>query len=132
MGKLCPAADVRGAKQAKSRTLKRDPRTNGEGLAVLETCDDSLSGVRDRAILTRFAYCGLRAVEVHRASIGDLWTRGDRLTLDIQGKGSADSGKSVVIPRRQVMAISAWLSERQTFEDHAAGDPLFAGVGRRN
>jgi site-specific recombinase XerD len=127
-----PAAEVRSAKRSKSKTHKRDALTNGEVVAVLDTCDASLAGVRDRAILTLFAYCGLRTVEVHRANIGDLRTRGDRLTLDIQGKGSTDADEFVVVPRQQERVIRAWLSERQTFERQDSHGPFFVSVARRN
>ena len=79
-----PAATVKGLRRANTRTThKRDALTNGEVVTVLDTCDTgTLGGVRDRAMLTLFAYCGLRAIEVQRANVGDLRTRGDRLTLD--------------------------------------------------
>ena len=129
-----PAASVKGLKRVKSRTHhKRDALANGEVVAVLDTCDvGTLDGIRDWCILSLMAYCGLRAVEVHRADIGDLRTRGDRLTLDVQGKGRQEKDEFVVIPPSAERAVRTWLRHRVTFRNHAAGDPLFVSLSNQN
>jgi site-specific recombinase XerD len=125
-----PTSEVKGAKQSRSRQHKRDPLSNGEVLAVLETCDTSAVGVRDRALLTLMAFCGLRTIEVHRADVTDLRTKDDRLVLEVQGKGSTEPDRVVVIPQDQETVIRAWLAERSEI---APGDgPLFVSLSRRS
>lgn len=95
---VSPAEAVKGAKRPNSRQHKRDALSNGEVLAVLETCEDGLIAVRDRAILTLMAYCALRVIEIHRANIGNLRTKDDRLILEVQRKGQREPDDVVVIP----------------------------------
>lgn len=129
-----PAAIVKGLKRANSRTThKRDALTNGEVLGVLDTCDTgTLAGVRDLAMLTLFAFCAVRTIELQRADIGDLRTRGDRLTLDVQGKGRVEKDEYVIVPRDHEAPIRAWLTQRRAFAKHGKADPLFVSLSRRN
>lgn len=128
-----PAAEVRGVKRPRSKTHKRDPLANGEVIAVLETCDlGTLEGVRDRAILSLMAFCGLRSVEIRRANLGNLKTQGERLTLEVHGKGRLEADELAVIPRPEEPLLRAWLAHRLTFRDHGPGDPLFVSLSNRS
>ena len=129
-----PAATVKGLKRANSRTShKRDALTNGEVLGVLDTCDTgTLAGTRDLAMLTLFAFCGVRTIELQRADVGDLRTRGDRLTLDVMGKGHTEKDAFVVLPRDQEAPVRAWLKQRRAFAKHGKAAPLFVSLSRRN
>lgn len=91
-----PAEAVRGIRGGK-RNHKRSELSAGEVLDVLATCDDTPQGVRDRAILTLMAYCGLRTIEIQRANIDDLKVNG-RMVLWVQGKGHREADEYVVIP----------------------------------
>jgi site-specific recombinase XerD len=130
-----PAAEVKGLKRVKSRTThKRDALTNAEVKAVIDTCDPTkVDGIRDWAILSLMAYCALRTVECHRADIGDLRTRQDRLTLDVQGKGRVEKDEFVVIPPAAERAIRMWLGYRTSvrFADHDADAPLFVSLSNQ-
>ncbi|KKL45014.1 hypothetical protein LCGC14_2359950, partial [marine sediment metagenome] len=72
---------VRGGSRSGARRHKRDELTDDELLSVLATCDGgtlksrSLQDYRDKAILTLMAYGGLRTIEIHRATIGDIETK---------------------------------------------------------
>ena len=130
--RVSPASEVKGAKRPNSKRHKRDALSNGEVLAVLETCDDGPIGIRDRAILVLMAYCALRTIEVHRANIGNLKTGNDRLILEVQGKGRREADEVAVIPRSQEPAIRAWVALRMVFPRHSEGDPLFVSMSNRN
>jgi site-specific recombinase XerD len=128
-----PAAEVRGLKRRKSRTHKRDALTPSEVLEVLDTPNPgTLAGVRDKAIVALMAFCGVRSIEIHRANVGDLRTRGDRLTLDIQGKGHTEKDAYVIIPMRAEGTMRAWLSHRTTFKNAGAEAPLFISLSNRS
>ena len=96
-----PAEGIKGARRSSSGRHKRDRLTDGEVLAVLATCDDTLVGIRDRAILTLMAYCALRVIEVHRLNLGHVRTQDDRLVLDVQGKGRQQADELAVVPYSQ-------------------------------
>ena len=125
---LNPAANVRGAsRRGKSRRHKRDELSASEVLAVLDTCDDSELGKRDRGILAVMAYCALRTIEVQRAELADLATRDGRSVLWVHGKGRAEADDFVVLPPAADEALRAWLVERG-----AEKGPLFWSLSRQN
>ena len=129
-----PASEIKGVKRRESKSHKRQPLTNGEVLDVLDTCDTgTLSGLRDKTILVLFTRCALRTVEVHRANIGDLKTRGDRLTLDVKGKGDLtnEAGVYVLVPLDQEPLVRAWVSKRKALGSSKPIDPLFVSLSNR-
>jgi integrase/recombinase XerC len=123
-----PAAEIRGIRGGK-HYHKRANLSDAEVRDVLDTCDQSPQGIRDRAILTLMAYCGLRTIEVSRANVDDLKANG-RLLLWVQGKGHSEPDDFVVIPVEQERVIRAWLAERAklTAQDNA----LFLSLSRQN
>lgn len=124
-----PAESVKGVKRSRSREHKRDPLTPSEVHALLNTCDQSPAGVRDRAMISLMVYCGLRRVEVHRADVDDLRTKGDRMVLYVQGKGRHEKDEFVVIPRKQESVMRAWLACRN---GENRSDALFTSLSNRS
>jgi len=127
------ASDVKGTKRANANQHKRSELSAGEVLDVLATCEsgddhDTPQGVRDRAILTLMAYCGLRTIEIQRANIDDLKVNG-RMVLWVWGKGHKEADEYVVIPREQERIIRAWLAERAKYGSDPA---LFISLSHRN
>ncbi|HOO58793.1 MAG TPA: site-specific integrase, partial [Anaerolineaceae bacterium] len=121
------ASDVKGAKRAKANQHKRSELSAGEVLDVLATCDDTPQGIRDRAIITLMAYCGLRTVEIQRANLDNLKING-RMVLWVQGKGHREADAFVVIPRDQEIVIRRWLAERKKL---STSEPaLFVSLSR--
>lgn len=116
----------RGDRPARKDALTKEPLEQ-----LLSTCDDSLIGLRDRALLLfGWASGGRRRSEIVRATIentrrvpeGFLYTMGHSKTNQ-EGVERADSYKPVV--GRAAIALEAWLS--------AAGitsGPLFRRVRR--
>ncbi len=130
---LSPAAGVKGVKRPKSRQHKRDRLTDEEMRRLLATCQaGGLVDIRDRAMLSLFAYCALREVEVVRANIGHLRTESERLMLDVVGKGRSEADEAVVIPLHQEGVIREWLAHRLTFARHGTDDPLFISLSSRS
>ena len=122
-----PAEGVRGIRGGK-REHKRSELSDSEVLDVLDTCDDTPQGIRDRAILTLMAYCGLRTIEVQRANLDGLKVNG-RMVLWVQGKGHREADEFVVIPRDQEPVMRRWLAERKKLGDDPA---LFVSLSKRN
>ncbi|HOR57654.1 MAG TPA: tyrosine-type recombinase/integrase [bacterium] len=124
------ASDIKGVKRPKSKTHKRSELSGSEVLDVLATCDNSVAGIRDRAIITLMAYCGLRTIEVYRANVKDLKTHNNRMILDVWGKGRTEPDESVIIPRDQERVIRAWLTERAKFGN--GEQALFVSLSNRS
>jgi len=122
-----PAEGVRGIRGGK-REHKRSELSDSEVLDVLDTCDDTPQGIRDRAILTLMAYCGLRTIEVQRAKLDGLKVNG-RMVLWVQGKGHREADEFVVIPRDQEPVMRRWLAERKKLGNNPA---LFVSLSKQN
>lgn len=100
----------RGVRPARKDALTKEPLEQ-----LLATCDDSLIGLRDRALLFAWASGGRRRSEVVRATLentrrvpeGFLYTLGSSKTNQ-EGAERADSHKPVV--GRAAVALEAWLA----------------------
>jgi integrase/recombinase XerD len=125
---LNPTDSVKSIRRNKnSRRHKRGKLTDSEVLTVLETCNDSELGRRDRGILALMAYCALRTVEVQRADLSDLATWKGRTILWVKGKGHAEADDFVVLPIPIESALSSWLAVRG-----GKKDPLFLSLSNQN
>jgi integrase/recombinase XerC len=123
-----PADGIKGARRLDSRKHKREALTSAEIRRVLAMPDDSNVGKRDRAILHLMAYTGARTIEVHRANLEDLRTEGNRLVLNVQGKGREETDEVIVVTHPQAeAAIHDWLSVRGS-----KPGPLFTSLSPRS
>ena len=74
-----------------SRGHKKDCLTGSQVKSILSGIDKSnIEGLRNYAIMGLMTTCGLRTIEVTRATIEDLRTVGGVPVLYIQGKGKTD------------------------------------------
>ena len=64
-----------------------------------------------------------------RANVGDLVTRGEKIFLQVQGKGRDDKAECVEVPAPVMNLINMYLADRAGVVDDA---PLFASVSHRN
>jgi len=128
-----PAQFVKNAKRPSSRTHKRGALSRSEVKAVLAAPDTKTPGGKQhKAILSLMAFCGLRQCEVSRANIGNLKTQGDRLVLEIHGKGRTGADDICVIPAPAHPSILAWFAVRQKMGNTGVDAPLFVSLSRRN
>lgn len=108
-----PARGIAGARRLQSKAKhKRDLLTDSEVLRVLAQPDESRGGRRDRAYLMLRAYTGVRDVELVRADVGAVETRGDRTVLAIQGKGHTEPDDYAVLLPEVEAALRDWLAVR--------------------
>lgn len=118
----------RGALPRKKPALTREPLE-----ALLGTCDDSLTGLRDRAILLfAFSSGGRRRSEVAAASMENTRREGDGFVFTLQHSktnqtGTEQGDNDKPIAGRAARALEAWLSTAKI----TAG-PLFRRVRRGN
>ncbi len=122
-----PARDIKGARRDNRAKHLRAPLSDAEVVAVLSIPGDSDQAVRDRAYLTLRAYTAVRDIELHRADLADLKTRGERTVLFIQGKGHVSKDDFVVLNEDAQRALRDWLRVR----GNRAG-PLFTSLSNKS
>ena len=123
-----PVAGIRGQRRKGTSTKhKRDELTENEVIGVFCSCDDSPLGKRDLALMALMAYAGLRQIECHRADVGDIQTRSNRLVLWVQGKGHTEKDDFVILNTHAEKALRAWLAVHPTGKD-----ALFVSLSRAN
>lgn len=120
-----PAREVRSAtRKGASKQHVREALTDWEVRRVL---DAAKVNRRDYAILALMAYTGIRSVEVYRADLGHLRTKGGRLVLFVTGKGHNEGDELVVIAHAEAQAaLSDWVATRGK-----EPGPLFTSLSNR-
>lgn len=85
--------------------------------AMLATCDDSLEGIRDRALLLfGWASGGRRRSEIARAEVGDLeWFGPDKAVFRMRRSKTGDTGPKPVLDETAT-ALRQWLEMAQVAE----------------
>lgn len=126
MAKTRRAYAKRGALPHKQPALTRKPLE-----ALLETCDGSLTGLRDRALLLfAFSSGGRRRSEVTLATLENLQREGDEFVFVLPHSKSNQAGIDLAenhkpIAGRAAHALQAWLRAAQI-----ESGPLFRRVRR--
>lgn len=108
-----PTTGIKAGKRAGvNRGHKRDTLTDNEMMRVLSLPDLSK---RDKAILHLFAFTAARGIELQRAQLSDLSTRGEYLSLNVQGKGRSEADEFLIVTDADAeTALRDWLVERGT------------------
>lgn len=122
------ARHIKGAKIGTEH--KKDPLTAKQVGKVLNNINtDTLSGLRDYAVIALAVTGGLRTIELARADIDDMRTVGDFTALFVLGKGRDEKSELVKVPEQVEEAIRAYLTARGKTEGK---DPLFVSHANRN
>lgn len=95
----------------------------GEIMSLLGTCDQTVTGVRDAAVIALLYAGGLRRAELVALNLADY--DGAAGTLRVKGKGNKE--RLVPVVNGAAAALADWLAIR----GDGAG-PLFTGSGNRN
>lgn len=119
---------IKGAKV--STAHKRDALTVRQAQRVLEIQreKDTATAARDYAIILTAITCGLRSIEIRRASVEDLRALGDQTVLYIQGKGEEEAAEFVIITEPVEKALREYLQQRGSC---SGSDPLFTSASNR-
>ena len=113
-----------------SKNFKKDYLTSSQAKKILDEIDRStLKGKRDYAMLVTMLTMGLRTIEVTRANIEDIRTKGNTTVLYIQGKGHDEKDDLIRMPQHVESAIRDYLSVRQTKD---LSEPLFISTSNHN
>lgn len=121
--------NIKGAK-VKADNTKRDPLQKTDAQKVLNSIDRSTdAGKRDYAMILLCITCGLRIIEIQRASIVNLETMAGERVLYIQGKGHDEADTYKKLAPEVYAAIKEYLDTRQNLSENS---PLFASTGNRS
>lgn len=113
-----------------SKNFKRDYLTGSQARQILNHIDRStLKGKRDYAILVMMLTMGLRTIEVSRADIDDIRTKGNTTVLYVQGKGHDEKDDLIRMPQHVESAIRDYLSVRKAND---LSEPLFTSTSNHN
>lgn len=113
-----------------SNNFKKDYLTGYQAKQILNHIDRStVKGKRDYAMLVMMLTMGLRTIEVVRANVEDIHTKGNVTVLYIQGKGHDEKDDLVRMPGHVELAIRDYLSCRKSTDPDA---PLFASLSNHN
>lgn len=122
------AEHIKGAEV--SRNHKKDYLTSKQVKIILDGITrDTEKGRRDYAIFSLMVTGGLRSIEIQRAKVEDIGTRGDSTVLFLQGKGEDERTEYVKIPPVVEKAIRASLADRK---DLQGSQPLFISLSNNN
>lgn len=113
-----------------SNNFKKDYFTSNQAKQILTHIDRStLKGKRDYAMLAMMMTMGLRTIEVVRANVEDIRTKGDATVLYVQGKGHQEKDDLVRMPSHVENAIRDYLSARNVQD---LSHPLFISTSNHN
>jgi integrase/recombinase XerC len=122
-----PAKSVRGS--GRPRRHLTDPISRQDVEKLFGSVEpDSPVGLRDRAILSLMVRAGLSEIEIVRANLGDVKTRGGKTVIFVQGKNRDNKDEYVTISPLVKEALDKYLEQRGTSD---AEEPLFWGIGNR-
>lgn len=124
---------TKGVKNARvERGTYRKDYFNGDQLAqILETMeqDKTPEGLRNIALFRLTVTCALRTIEIERANIEDLKTRGAHTVLYVQGKGKDGKDTPVIVTGKTERALRTYLTTRP---EAKGTEPLFTSTSNRN
>lgn len=122
------AEHIKGAKL--DRNHKKDYLTSAQVKEILTGINtDTITGLRDYAVVALMVTGGLRTIELHRANIEDMRTLGNSTVLFIQGKGREEKTEYIKIQPMVEKAIRAYLKARGNIDPL---QPLFTSTSNNS
>jgi len=110
--------------------FKKDPLSIDQIKELLDKIDTTTeTGLRDFAILNLLVRTGLRTIEVVRANIEDIQHRNGETILLVQGKGRDSKDNFVILTRKSLDPILAYLRTRGRAK---SSEPLFTSSSNNN
>ena len=121
-----PAEHLKGFKEVEGH--KKDAFAPEDIKKILASIDTkSVVGKRNKAMLALMVTAGLRTIEISRANVEDIFKRGNKIFLSIQGKGREEKDAVAKITAQVYSLLQEYLSTRGKVE---GSDALFIGRKR--
>lgn len=117
---------VKGAKAPQSHA--KEALTVEQTIRLLNSFDlETLTGMRDYAMLNLMINTGLRVMEVQTALVTDIAQSAGKAVLYIQGKGRDTKDNMVILEDNVLQPIREYISKRKNEQG-----ALFQGIGNRS
>jgi integrase/recombinase XerC/integrase/recombinase XerD len=120
------------------KTPKRAQQFKKQPLSASESTDllNQVSNARDLAIINLCLRTGLRTIEVVRANVGDIETKGGQIILNVHGKGRDDKDQFVILTNKAQAPITEYLQTRGIvlgkLKPGQGAEPLFISNSNKN
>jgi integrase/recombinase XerC/integrase/recombinase XerD len=119
---------AKGIKTPKRKQqFRKQPLLPAQATDLLDYYQDK--DLRDYAIISLLLRTGLRTVEVIRANVEDIVTKGGKRVLLIQGKGRDEKDNFVILTDKAYLPISQYIATRSKLK---AGAPLFTSTSNNS
>ena len=108
-----PALDVKPPPARKQIGYSNNYLSQEEAQKLISTLpnDDSLSGLRDRLLVSLMVICGVRQIELHRLTIGDIERRSDgKVGLNLYAKRSE---RTIPLTPQLIQLLDRYLEARR-------------------
>lgn len=115
--------------ELKGIRIKSGHKKDGLNINQAKELLNAPTSKRDKAIITLFLTGALREIELVRANIEDITTKGDRIILKVQGKGHDKKDDHIIITISTYKAINEYLATRK---NPKANEPLFISDSNHN
>lgn len=126
---LCQNVAKNVKKLREANGFKKDSLTVDQVKNILNSIETStLTGKRNKALMSLLVHTGLRTIEVNRACIGDIRNKGNKVVLYVQGKGHSEKDEYVYLSASVQNALNDYLKARKNINDNS---PLFECTGNR-
>ncbi len=124
---------AKGVKTPKrAQQFKKQPLTASESTELL----NQVSNARDLAIINLCLRTGLRTIEVVRANVGDIQTKGGQVILNVHGKGRDGKDQFVILTNKAQAPITDYLKTRGIvlgkLKPGQGAEPLFISNSNKN
>ena len=120
------------------KTPKRAQQFKKQPLSATESTDllNQVTNPRDLAIINLCLRTGLRTIEVVRANVGDIETKGGQIILNVHGKGRDDKDQFVILTNKAQAPITEYLKARGivlgNLKPGQQNEPLFISNSNKN
>ena len=124
---------AKGVKTPKrAQQFKKQPLTASESTELL----NHITNPRDLAFVNLCLRTGLRTIEVVRANVGDIQTKGGQVILNVHGKGRDGKDQFVILTNKAQAPITDYLKTRGIvlgkLKPGQGAEPLFISNSNKN
>ena len=117
------------SKTTAGRKFHTEIYTKDEVMALVESCNSGISGLRNKVLIIVLYRCGLRISEALGIKSSDFNSTGG--TLRVIGKGR--KLRLVGLDSQTKMNLDMWMEKRKQLGINGAGNPpIFCGISKQN
>jgi integrase/recombinase XerD len=126
---IIKTAHLKHSKTTRGRKFHINTYTREEVMALLEQCNNGVSGLRNKVLLIVLYRCGLRISEVLGIRSSDY--NASEATIRVIGKGN--KMRVVGLDSQTKLNLDLWMAKRKQIGVNGVGNPpIFCGISKMN